>query len=114
MARFLHERGIPPVLVVLDFDAGAGEKLAGTGPGGPEILVEPSHEEILARLRALRVDLIIGGMAERPLAALLGVPLLDMMHGSQRTACFEGERELARILAGVLPREDTGQGPSRS
>jgi hypothetical protein len=68
---------------------------------GIEILVEPPQEEILDRLRARGVNLIIGGMAERPLAALLGIPLLDMMHGSQRTACFAGERDLSKILAGM-------------
>jgi nitrogenase molybdenum-iron protein alpha/beta subunit len=108
MARFLAGRGNTPVLLVVDFDAGVREKLAPAGLGDLELLVEPSQEEILARLRALDVDLVIGGMAERPLAALLGVPLLDMMHGSQRTACFEGERELARALAGIRPRGDRG------
>jgi hypothetical protein len=38
-------------------------------------------------------------MLERPLAALLGIPLLDMMHGSQRTACFAGERDLPELIA---------------
>jgi nitrogenase molybdenum-iron protein alpha/beta subunit len=108
MARFLAGRGNTPVLLVVDFDEGVREKLAPAGLGDLELLVEPSQEEILARLRALDVDLVIGGMAERPLAALLGVPLLDMMHGSQRTACFEGERELARALAGIRPRGDRG------
>jgi nitrogenase molybdenum-iron protein alpha/beta subunit len=114
MARFLGERGITPVLIVVDFDAGVREKLAAGGLAGPEVLVEPSQEEILSRLQALDVDLIIGGMAERPLAALLGVHLLDMMHGSQRTACFEGERELARVLDGLRPRGDPGRGPGPS
>jgi nitrogenase molybdenum-iron protein alpha/beta subunit len=101
MVRFLRDRGMSPVLVVVDFDAGTGEKLGAPGPEGPEILIEPSREEILSRLTDLQVDLIIGGMGERPLAALLGIPLLDMMHGSQRTACFTGERELAVLLAGL-------------
>ena len=101
MTRFLAARGLAPVLLVVDFDAGVREKLAGAGPGNPEILVEPSQEEILSRLRALEVGLIIGGMAERPLAALLGIPLLDMMHGSQRTACFAGERELPGLLDAI-------------
>jgi nitrogenase molybdenum-cofactor synthesis protein NifE len=101
MARFLADRGLAPALLVVDFDCGVREKLAVAGLGDLEVLIEPSQEEILSRLAALSIGLIIGGMAERPLAALLGIPLLDMMHGSQRTACFAGERELARILAGI-------------
>jgi len=101
MARFLADRGLAPALLVVDFDCGVREKLSLAGLGELEVLVEPSQEEILSRLAALGIDLIIGGMAERPLAALLGIPLLDMMHGSQRTACFAGERELTGLLARI-------------
>jgi light-independent protochlorophyllide reductase B subunit len=101
MVRFLRDLGLSPVLVVVDFDAGARERLSGAGLRDLEILIEPSQEEILSRLSALRVDLIIGGMAERPLAAMLGIPHIDMMHGSQKTACFAGELELSRMLAGI-------------
>jgi len=101
MCRFLHDSGLDPVLLVVDFDTGTREKLAGLGIRDLEILVEPSQEEILSRLSALGVDLIIGGMAERPLAAMLGISHIDMMHGSQRTACFAGERELLKALSGI-------------
>jgi hypothetical protein len=60
------------------------------------------------------VDLIIGGMAERPIAAMLGIPLLDMMHGSQRTACFAGERELARVIAEIRATRSPGKSPGDS
>jgi nitrogenase molybdenum-cofactor synthesis protein NifE len=112
MCRFLRDSGLDPVLLVVDFDTGAREKLAGPGMADLEILVEPSQEEIIARLTALRVDLIIGGMAERPLAAMLGIPHLDMMHGSQRTACFAGERELSRLLAGIRAARPRVDGPA--
>ena len=111
MVRFLRDSGLEPVLVVVDFDAGTREKLAGLAIPGLEILIEPSQEEILSRLSALGVDLIIGGMAERPLAALLGIPHLDMMHGSQKTACFAGERELTRLLAGIRAARQGRRGP---
>jgi nitrogenase molybdenum-cofactor synthesis protein NifE len=113
MCRFLMDSGLDPVLLVVDFDTGAREKLAGLGMADLEILVEPSQEEILARLSARRVDLIIGGMAERPLAALLGIPHLDMMHGSQRTACFAGERELSRMLADIRASRARARGPGK-
>ena len=75
------------------------------------ILIEPSQEEILSRLSALGVDLIIGGMAERPLATMLGIPCIDMMHGSQRTACFTGEKELSRMIAEVQASRSRGRQP---
>jgi nitrogenase molybdenum-cofactor synthesis protein NifE len=112
MCRFLRDSGLHPVLLVVDFDAGVREKLADHGMEDLEILIEPSQEEILARLSALRVDLIIGGIAERPVAAMLGIPHLDMMHGSQRTACFAGERELSRMLAGIRAARTGKKGPS--
>jgi nitrogenase molybdenum-iron protein alpha/beta subunit len=112
MCRFLRDSGLRPVLLVVDFDAGVREKLTGPGMEDLEILIEPSQEEILTRLPALQVDLIIGGMAERPIAAMLGIPHLDMMHGSQRTACFAGERELSRMLAGIRAARAVKKGPS--
>jgi light-independent protochlorophyllide reductase B subunit len=110
MCRFLRDSGLAPVLLVVDFDANTREKLANLGIGGAEILIEPSQEEILSRLSALGVDLIIGGMSERPLASMLGIPHLDMMHGSQRTACFTGERELLKALAGIRASRQGGRG----
>jgi nitrogenase molybdenum-cofactor synthesis protein NifE len=114
MVRFLRDRGISPVLVVVDFDAGSRQRLADLAIDGLEILIEPPQDEILSRLSALRVNLVIGGMFERPLAAMLGIPHIDMMHGSQRTACFAGERELSRILSLIRPagKEEPETGPS--
>jgi nitrogenase molybdenum-iron protein alpha/beta subunit len=111
MVRFLGDLGLDPVIAVVDFDAGARERLAGLGIGNLEILVEPSQEKILSRLQALGVDLIIGGMAERPLASMLGIPLVDMMHGSEKTACFAGERELSRVLAGIRASRSRSREP---
>lgn len=113
MCRFLRDSGLDPVLLVMDFDAGAREKLSGIGFRDLEILIEPSQDEILSRLSALHVDIIIGGMAERPLASMLGIPHLDMMHGSQRTACFAGERELLRVLADIRASRVGVRGPGR-
>jgi len=101
MCRFLRDAGLEPVLLVVDFDSGTLEKVAGLGIRDLEVLIEPTQEEILSRLSALRVDLIVGGMAERPLASMLGISHIDMMHGSQRTACFTGGRELLKALSGI-------------
>jgi hypothetical protein len=112
MCRFLRDSGLEPVLLVVDFDTGARENLAGLGIRDLEILIEPSQEEILSRLSALGVDLIIGGMSERPLASMLGIPHIDMMHGSQRTACFAGERELSRVIAEIRASRSRERGPA--
>jgi nitrogenase molybdenum-iron protein alpha/beta subunit len=101
MCRFLRDAGLEPVLLVVDFDSGTREKLGCLGIRDLEVLIEPREDEILSRLTALGVDLIVGGMAERPLASMLGISHIDMMHGSQRTACFTGERELLKALSGI-------------
>jgi nitrogenase molybdenum-iron protein alpha/beta subunit len=93
---FLQEQGIEPVLIVLDFDTGTEARLRNMV--GCEILIEPDQEIILEKLREKQVDLILGGMLERPLAAMLGIEHFDMMHGSQKTLGEEGMRNLDRIL----------------
>jgi hypothetical protein len=39
-------------------------------------------------------------MLERPVAGMLGIRLIDVMHGSQRTVGYEGARILAALIAG--------------
>ncbi|MDD1664762.1 MAG: nitrogenase component 1 [Methanomicrobiales archaeon] len=112
MCRFLVDAGLEPVLLVVDFDSGTQGKLAGLGIRNLEILIEPAQEEILSRLQYLGVDLIIGGMSERPLASMLGIPHMDMMHGSQRTACFAGERELTTALEEIRKSRSPKKGPA--
>jgi nitrogenase molybdenum-iron protein alpha/beta subunit len=99
MARYLAECGNPPFLVVVDFDTGIRERLASLAGPGCEVLIEPSQEEIAERIRAKGIDLLIGGMLERPLAVSLGIEHLDIMHGSQRTVGFEGARTLRELFA---------------
>ncbi|MDD1677714.1 MAG: nitrogenase component 1 [Methanomicrobiales archaeon] len=94
--RFLQELGIEPALIVLDFDLGTEERLRGMVQC--EILVEPDQNLIVEKLREKKVDLILGGMLERPVAAMLGIGFFDMMHGSQKTVGEEGMRTLIRVL----------------
>jgi nitrogenase molybdenum-iron protein alpha/beta subunit len=96
--RFLQELGMEPVLIVLDFDAETEARLRDMV--GCEILIEPDQDLIIRKLREKRVDLILGGMLERPLAAMLGIEHFDMMHGSQKTVGEEGTRTLIRVLQG--------------
>jgi nitrogenase molybdenum-cofactor synthesis protein NifE len=103
MTRFLADLGLAPSLIVVDFDPGNLERLSGLAGPGCEILVEPEQEVIRERLLAGRIDLIFGGMLERPLAASLGIEHLDMMHGSQRTLGFEGAKHIAEALTREKP-----------
>ena len=101
MTRFLQELGICPRVVVIDFDTDTHDRLASlTGPGC-RILTEPEQEEIISVLREENVNLIIGGMLERPLAVQLGVQFIDMMHGSQRTVGCLGAQNLSRMIEDI-------------
>ncbi|MDG6256027.1 MAG: nitrogenase component 1 [Methanomicrobiaceae archaeon] len=99
MARFFNELGLEPALIVVDFDAGTGAKLEKLVGPGCEVLIEPEQERIVEALRERRVDLLIGGMLERPIAASLDIEHLDMMHGSQKTLGFQGADHLMHLLA---------------
>ncbi len=109
MARFLNELGMRPCLVAMDFSP-SQEAMEELRHLADRILVEPSQEELIGALRGERVDLIIGGMLERPVAALLGIDHIDIMHGSQKTVGFTGGRHLLRILEDLDSRDnpDTG------
>jgi light-independent protochlorophyllide reductase B subunit len=96
--RLLQELGMEPVLIVLDFDTETEGRLRSMT--GCEILVDPDQEIMVDKLREKQVDLIFGGMLERPLAAMLGIEHFDMMHGSQKTVGAEGMRTLIRVLQG--------------
>ncbi len=96
--RFLKELGLEPQLIVLDFDTGTREKLQELTES--EILIEPDQELLVRKLREKEVDLILGGMLERSLAAMLGIEHFDMMHGSQKTIGKEGMENLLQVLRG--------------
>jgi nitrogenase molybdenum-iron protein alpha/beta subunit len=59
---------------------------------------------MMARMQELGVDLLIGGMRERPVAALLGIDHVDVMHGSQKTVGEQG----GELLRRALERRGTG------
>jgi light-independent protochlorophyllide reductase B subunit len=97
MTRFLAECGVAPRLVVIDFDGSAREKIEDLVQPVGEVLVEPQHELIVAKLREHKIDLLIGGMLELPVAKALGIEHIDMMHGSQKTVGFIGAENLIRL-----------------
>ncbi|RPI37544.1 MAG: hypothetical protein EHM53_10505 [Methanoregulaceae archaeon] len=59
---------------------------------------EPEQERIREKLREHKIDLLIGGMLEQPVAKVLSIDHLDIMHGSQQTIGFAGAHNLARLL----------------
>jgi len=98
VARFLREAGNPPVLVAVEGDPESVRKVEeATGPGCV-VLADPLQEELTARLTDLAVDLLIGGMRERPIAAMLAIDHVDVMHGSQKTVGEQGGELLLRAL----------------
>jgi light-independent protochlorophyllide reductase B subunit len=97
MTRFLTECGAAPRLVVVDFDGSVREKIDALVQPGGEVLIEPPHDLIVAKLKEHAIDLLIGGMLELPLAKALGIEHIDMMHGSQKTIGPAGGENLARL-----------------
>jgi nitrogenase molybdenum-cofactor synthesis protein NifE len=100
VTKFLKEYGAEPVLVVSDFDVNTTERLSGIISDRCEVLIAPEHELILERCKAHHVDLILGGMLERPIASRLGIAHLDIMHGSEKTVGFAGADALLKRLKG--------------
>jgi len=98
VARFLREAGNPPVLVAVEGDPESIRKVEEAAGPGCVVLADPLQEELTARLTELGVDLLIGGMRERPIAALLGIGHVDVMHGSQRTVGDQGGELLLQAL----------------
>jgi nitrogenase molybdenum-cofactor synthesis protein NifE len=104
VARFLREAGNPPVLVVVEGDPDSTRNVQEAAGTGCLVLADPLQEEMTARMQELGVDLLIGGMRERPVAALLGIDHVDVMHGSQKTVGVQG----GELLRRALERRGTG------
>lgn len=100
LSRFLSDLSCPPRLIVLDFPPPSPDEIRAAAGDECIILVEPSFQDIREALVGQGIGLILGGMLERPLAAVLGIRLIDVMHGSQRTVGYEGARILAGLISG--------------
>jgi nitrogenase molybdenum-cofactor synthesis protein NifE len=107
IARFFMDLGIVPRLIAVDFDGNVKEKLEPLIPPETEVLIEPDQDQIIRALREHRIDLVIGGMLEQPVAKALGIEHIDVMHGSQRTVGFDGAEHLVKLL---LKRNGRRQG----
>ena len=98
LIRFLAQYRVVPRLVVVDFDSSVQEKIRCLGLPAGEVLIEPDQELIMQKLRENKIDLLLGGMLELPVAKALSIDHIDIMHGSQLTIGFAGAHNLARIL----------------
>jgi nitrogenase molybdenum-cofactor synthesis protein NifE len=98
LARFLSIHGMAPVMIILDFETPLISDVRVAAGDECTLLVSPDWDDIEDSLKSHRIGLIIGGLMERPLAARLGIPLIDVMHGSQRTAGPEGGNAVLSMI----------------
>ncbi|OPX66247.1 MAG: light-independent protochlorophyllide reductase subunit B [Methanoregulaceae archaeon PtaB.Bin056] len=98
LARFLSSHGISPSVIVLDFGNTFADEVKKAAGDGCTVLISPRWDEIEDAMRAHRIDLVLGGLMERPIAAKLGIPLIDVMHGSLLTAGPEGGSCVLRMI----------------
>jgi nitrogenase molybdenum-iron protein alpha/beta subunit len=108
VTNFLKECGIEPTLIVSDFDVNTAARLSGLVSERCEVLIAPEHETILERCKAQRVDLIVGGMLERPIASSLGAEHLDIMHGSEKPSALPAPTHCSNGC-GVTKSRDHGR-----
>jgi nitrogenase molybdenum-iron protein alpha/beta subunit len=98
MTRFLAEYDVVPRLIVVDFDSSVKEKIHPFVQSACEVLIEPDNKLIMEKLKEHKIDLLIGGMLEHPIAKLLGIEHFDIMHGGQKTVGFTGAINLLNLL----------------
>jgi len=98
LARFLSSHGVSPSVIVLDFGEPFANEVKDAAGNGCAVLISPGWEEIEEALESHRIDLVLGGLMEHPIAAKLGIPLIDVMHGSMLTAGPQGGAFLLRLI----------------
>jgi len=98
LGRFLSSHGLSPAIIILDFENPFTDEIRGAAGNECTVLISPGWDEIEDALNAHQVDLMLGGLMERPIAARLGIPLIDVMHGSLMTAGPEGGAAILRLI----------------
>ena len=103
-SRFLCGLNIPPRLIILDVMPPSQERIFRAAGPDCEVLIMPDCREIEDRLDRAGINLILGGLLERPFAAERNIPSIDVMHGSQATFGYSGEENLVRRIRAAVIR----------
>lgn len=103
LGRFLSLQGIVPALIFLDFETPLIEEVREAAGTGCSVMVGQRWDSIEDLIRAHDINLLIGGLMERPIAAALNLPLIDVMHGSQKTAGPEGGEAILELIRKYTP-----------
>lgn len=98
LGRFLSSQGIVPALIFLDLETPLIEEVRAAAGTGCAVMVGQGWDSIEDLIRAHDIDLLIGGLMERPIAAVLNLPLIDVMHGSQKTAGPDGGEAILELI----------------
>jgi len=104
-SKFFSVLGYTPRLIVVDFSSPSLEHIREIIGDECELLEDPDHEEIIQKLQYHRINLVFGGLAERSLAGMLGIPHIDMMHGDQKTIGYEGANRLISLMKEALNKK---------
>ena len=106
VTQFLSELGLEVVLVSIDRPGETTmedlQRVIEEFSISPKVIIEPEVDEVLEAIEEERPELIVGGMYETEISRRFGIPLLDMMHGEERTMGFEGALNLARSVGVML------------
>jgi len=103
-STFLTELNCPPRLIVLDVIPPSPERVCQAAGPDSEVLIMPGYQEIEDHLDRAGINLILGGLLERPFAAERNIPSIDVMHGSQATFGYSGEENLMRRIRAAVSR----------
>ncbi len=103
-SAFLSRLNCPPRLVILDVMPRSPERIREAAGPDSDILIMPSSQEIEEHLDQAEINLILGGLLERPFAAARNIHSIDVMHGNQATFGYGGEENLVRRIRDAADR----------
>mgnify|MGYP000854137917 CR=1 FL=1 len=107
-SAFLSWLECPPRLVILDVVPPSPDRIRQAAGPDSDILVMPTWEEIEEHLDRAGINLILGGLLERPFASTRNIPSIDVMHGSQVTFGPGGQENLVRRIREAAARSVKG------
>jgi nitrogenase molybdenum-iron protein alpha/beta subunit len=103
-SAFLSWLNCPPRLIILDVMPPSPERIYQAAGPDSEVLIMPDGQEIEDHLDRAGINLILGGLLERPFASARNIPSIDVMHGSQATFGYSGEENLIQRIRAAVTR----------